>query len=321
MYHRVADEVCDPWALCVSPRLFDQQLDVLRRFAPAVPMSTLTTKLTSGKLPRRSIAITFDDGYADNVETARPLLEQHDVPATFYIVSRHVGSEREFWWDELDRLLLQPGRLPEVFELDLHGDIIRAELGQGRTYDDESYRLNRNWRAWEDPPTPRHALYYALWKRLRPMSPSGRQDVLDALRRWGQADWRARPAREVLSHAALASLAVDSLIEVGCHTMTHPRLASLTIAEQAEEIRGCKESLEKILDRRVASFAYPYGGDGDYTAETVSLVREIGFSSACSTSEGPVTASSDPVQLPRMFVQNWDGDQFASRLAEWFGDR
>ena len=321
MYHRVADEFCDPWGLCVSPRFFDQQLDVLRQFAPVLPIKTLTANLRSGTLRRRSIAITFDDGYADNVDIARPLLARYDAPATFYIVSRQVGSEREYWWDELDRLLLQPGRLPATFELDLEGDIVRAELGDATTYGEESHRLNRNWRAWETPPTPRHALYYALWQRMRPMSAERRQDILEALRRWARADPGARPARAVVSQAALAGLAADRLIEVGCHTMTHPRLAALTVPEQAEEIRGCKESLEAILNRRVESFAYPFGGDGDYTADTVSLVRNIGFSSACCTSEGPVTASSDPAQLPRMFIQNCDGEQFGRQLSEWFGDR
>jgi peptidoglycan/xylan/chitin deacetylase (PgdA/CDA1 family) len=318
MYHRVADEACDPWGLCVTPQHFDQQMEVLRKSFSVIPTRQVAASLAQGTIPHRSVAITFDDGYADNVHTARPILERYDLPATFFLVSEPIGSQLEFWWDELDRLLLQPGALPDRFALDVSGKIVQQDLGAASSYSAESHNVNREWRAWEDPPTPRHCLYYSLWKQMRPMSNAVREQTLKAIRRWAGAGSQARPSRRVLSGPELFLLAKDRLIDIGCHTMTHPQLSSLPPSEQSDEIRGCKDFLEGILSHPIGGFAYPFGGQEDYTAETVSLVREMGFSSACSTLPGLVTEHSDPLQLPRMPVEDWEGEEFQNRLSEWF---
>lgn len=319
MYHRVTESGCDPWALCVSPEHFDQQLQVIRRHTRAIQVQQLSKYLVNGTVPRSSVAITFDDGYVDNVQNAKPLLERHDLPATFFLVSKFLGSQAEFWWDELDRILLRPGILPKNFSLDINGNSIEIDLEHATNYSNESYRDNRNWRAWEDPPTPRHSLYYSLWKRLRSLPDSDRQETLRKLSSWANADSQARPGNRALSLSELSAIGKESLIEVACHTETHPQLSLLPASIQRDEIHASKARLEEILGRPVKSFAYPYGSQDDYTAETVAIVRENGFTSACSTSPGVVTKHSDLFQLPRVPVEDWNGEEFAKRLSDWFG--
>lgn len=319
-YHRIADESCDPWGLCVTPRHFDEHLSILTKSARVIPIRQLAAYLTEGVISERSVAITFDDGYADNFHAARPILERYELPAAFFVVSNYIGSQMEFWWDELDRLLLQPGTLPDSLDLEINGISIRARLGEVASYSSDSYALNRNWRACENPPTPRHSLYYSLWKQMRPMSDPERQRILTTVRHWANTDSQARKTHRILSRSELSALSKDRLIEVGCHTMTHPQLASLPPSIQSDEIRGCKQYLEEILGRAVTCFAYPYGGKDDFTSDTISLLREMGFSSACSTIPGHVTVASDPFQLPRMLVGNWNGEEFQRRLSEWFGE-
>src|SRR5262249_43149366 len=105
LYHRVTRLDRDPQLLAVSPEHFAEHLDVLRRKANVVPLNKFRGE---PRLPSRAIAITFDDGYADNFVEAKPILERKEVPATVFVVSGFLGSAREFWWDELDRILLQP---------------------------------------------------------------------------------------------------------------------------------------------------------------------------------------------------------------------
>ena len=118
MYHRVASDLVDPWRLCVSPTNFGAQLEVLAdRYRVVTLRELVAARGSTGERP--SVAITFDDGYADNLHAAAPLLVRQGLPATFFLTSGTLGSEREFWWDELDQLLLQPGALPAHLDLAL----------------------------------------------------------------------------------------------------------------------------------------------------------------------------------------------------------
>src|SRR5438552_1883786 len=101
LYHRIADWETDPQLLCVTPKHFTEHLEILKELGPIVSFSQLN------HTDRASI-ITFDDGYADNLHNAKPILQCQDVPATVFIATGQVGQTTEFWWDELERLLLQP---------------------------------------------------------------------------------------------------------------------------------------------------------------------------------------------------------------------
>src|SRR5262245_11029153 len=113
MYHRVADCDLDPWNLCVSPARFQEQLEALKREFRILPVQDLAGADADGK----AVAITFDDGYADNLHAAAPALEHHGVPACFFLTSGALGSSHEFWWDELERLLLRESALPPAIEI------------------------------------------------------------------------------------------------------------------------------------------------------------------------------------------------------------
>ena len=88
---------------------------------------------------------------------------------------------------------------------------------------------------------------------------------------------------------------------------------------QETEIQGSKARLEEILGRSVTSFAYPYGLRSDYSPETVAIVKQAGFDCASSSEEDNVWRGSDRFQLPRRIVFDWDGEQFARKLRQWFG--
>jgi peptidoglycan/xylan/chitin deacetylase (PgdA/CDA1 family) len=113
LYHRVAELAHDPWGLAVAPARFAEQLQALATHFSPLPLGELAARMDSGDLPPRSVALTFDDGYRDNLATAEPLLAGYGVPATVFVVSWYVGAGREFWWDELEALS-EPERLREL---------------------------------------------------------------------------------------------------------------------------------------------------------------------------------------------------------------
>ncbi len=93
-YHRVAVLRDDPEQLAVSPDRFRRQLEFLRSNYPILRFDE-----PWGKPERMSFVITFDDGYADNLTAALPILREFDCPAAFFICAGAIGSEREFPWD------------------------------------------------------------------------------------------------------------------------------------------------------------------------------------------------------------------------------
>ena len=88
-------------------------------------------------------------------------------------------------------------------------------------------------------------------------------------------------------------------LEIGAHTLTHPRLSEIPISEARKEIVDSKKKLEDRFGVRVKHFAYPYG---NYNQAVVDLVREAGFETACTCDPGVVHPAVDPLQLGRFLT-------------------
>jgi peptidoglycan/xylan/chitin deacetylase (PgdA/CDA1 family) len=319
LYHRVAELAADPWGLAVTPRHFAEQLDALRDYGRTVGLRQLTAALLDGTLENRSVAVTFDDGYADNLHAAKPLLERKDIPATVFVTTGAIGGTREFWWDELDRALLQPSQLPETLNLRISGHTYRWALGDAVQRDVHADQERRSWRAWDgSEPSARHSLYRAIYRLLYPLPEEQRRDAQDELLAWaGVPSFPARESHRALTHQEVIDLAAGELIEIGAHTVTHSLLAATSSSAQRYEILHSKIQLEQALGRPVTSFAYPFGKRGDYSDETISIVRESGFACACANAAGALGQGVDRFQLPRIYVLDWDGDEFIKQLSPW----
>ena len=312
MYHRVIEMESDPWALCVTPRNFEEHLQIVRSWA--ISLTRLRLGLKEGKRPAGAIVITFDDGYADNLYNAKVLLERWDVPATIFAVAGAIGRDREFWWDRLERVFLQPGTLPSNLFLRVNGKDYVWELGEAAYYSVEAAALGSSWRACQDAGNVRQHLYRTIWQLLRPLNEIERSELISAIESWAGTKVGTRASHRVMSFDELNAVAEGGLIEIGAHSWTHPNLSSLPMYLQRDEISQSKAFLEKSLGKQVSSFAYPYGS---YTPETVSLVREAGFVSACSTLPALVDGDTDVFQLPRFGVLDWNGEEFERQLSRW----
>jgi peptidoglycan/xylan/chitin deacetylase (PgdA/CDA1 family) len=318
LYHRVIDLPSDPQLLCVSPRHFAEHLRVLQRCGRTIQVKALGEALQSRNRGDYAIIVTFDDGYADNLYNAKPLLERYDVPATVFVTTGYLGSKREFWYDDLERILLHTGPLPETLGLKVNDRCYEWELGSSEC-NQEADRSHHQWNvSRKDNPTLRHRLYRSLFEILHPLPDGKRQEVLNYLAGWAGMDTMHRPTHRTLLPEEVVQLADGGLVEIGSHTVSHPVLSTLPGNAQMDEISPSKARLEEILGHRVMSFAYPFGGRSHYTQETVGVVRDAGFDWACSNFAGMVRPDTDRWQLPRFLVRDWDGQEFAHRLSQWF---
>lgn len=318
LYHRVAELRSDPQLLCVSPQNFAEHLRILAERYRPIPLLEMVQRVRAGALPDRAVAVTFDDGYADNLHTAAPLLERFAVPATFFLTTGFIGANREFWWDELERLLLMPGRLPPTLDLRLGRKTQRWHLGASASYDADDMTRHREWNVERrDNPTPRHLAYRQLCQALRTLSIDERTAALNRLAASVDTAAGPRATHAIVTLADVARLASGSGFDIGAHTVSHPALSAFDAAVQQSEIAGAKTALEGFTSRPVNGFAYPFGGRSDYDRLTVQLVRNADYTWACSARPGTIGPAVDSYQLPRIGLRNCDGPAFAARLSKW----
>ncbi len=313
-YHRVADVETDPQLLCVSTGNFADHLHVLRqRFSP-IGLRNLRL-IALNRWRARSVVLTFDDGYADNLHFAKPRLEAAGIPATVFVTAGKVSSRRGFWWDELEAILLRQTTLPPALDLTIGGKTFHWDLPQ-----EQNHPVDPGWHVLlATAPTVRHQIYLEIAPLIRNLPPSERESVMDYLFSWAGLLRAADESTRALTEPELGRLADGGIVEVGAHTVNHPVLSTLSSTEQLREISSSKRLLEELLGRPVTSFAYPYGGKSDYTRDSVAIVKAAGFRCACSNFEGTVTLAADPYQLPRYLIRDWDGDTFARHLESLFG--
>jgi peptidoglycan/xylan/chitin deacetylase (PgdA/CDA1 family) len=262
MYHSVSSRRPDPWRNCVDPEHFAEQVVLLRDRYRVMSLADLRRALARQERLSRAVVLTFDDGYRDNLLVAKPLLEQHGLPATVFVTTGYVGSGRDFWWDDLEAVCAQAGL-------------------QSRP----------------------------LWEELRPLSQEERFDRLDAM--WDSTGATRPDPSLTLESSELEALAAGDLVGVGAHTVTHPHLASLPLPQQQEEIEASGRYLAEVVGHPIAEFCYPHG---DFSQETISLVRDAGFEAACTVRYAPVTRRSRPFELPRVQVKDWDAEALEREL-------
>jgi len=283
LYHRVALRERDPWRMCTSPRNFAEHLEVLR--GRVCRLAELPESPPAGR-----VVLSFDDGYADVLLAARPLLERHDAPATVFVATGGPRDGCPFWWDELEGLLGGPTALPERLELRVGGRRHRFELGGAGA---------------------RERLRLALHRLLGDLDGDERRERLEELRAWAGVAHPVATSDRTLDRDDLGRLAAGGLVEIGAHTVSHPRLPALDLAAQEREIRESRDFLAEVLGARVTSFAYPHGL---HRTATRRIVREAGFARACTSAPGVVRSWTDPLRVPRVEAPDCGGEAFARWL-------
>jgi peptidoglycan/xylan/chitin deacetylase (PgdA/CDA1 family) len=308
LYHRVAQPRRDPQLLAVAPDRFEAHLAMLLRRTNVMRLSEMVGRVAAGKpLPRRAVAITFDDGYADNVRAAEPLLVAAKIPATLFVATGYVETGRPYWWDAVDTAILG-SPLPSCLELPFPAG-------------------PRSWSITDEPiahdawnvlsgaaPGSRRAAYVAIMPAVKALDPPARERVLDVLRRACGDDLAGEPDARPMTQQNVAEVDRRGTIEVGAHTVDHPQLSLLDAARQDNEIAKSARSVAQWTGHPPALFAYPYGSTADYNADSVEAVKHAGFGAACSNFPGLVSATTSAFELPRMLVRNVSAQELESLI-------
>lgn len=286
IYHRVNGEG-DPYFGGIPPSLFERQMAYLSSRFTVLPLTELVSALREKALPPNAVAVTLDDGYRDNYLHAFPIFQRHSIPATIFLTTSAIGSDKPIWHDDV----FSAFRETTVPALEPFGP--RAIAGALATVPD------------------RLRVQQAVLGYLRSLSDEERAEAVVRLRE----ALRVGPSRDVPGLMLTWEDAREMTrggIRFGSHTATHPILSRVGPARARRELQESKSVIEERLGVTVDGFAYPNGTPADFLPETKALLREAGYRFAVTTSPGANDATTDLFELRR--GTPWDEDLFAFGL-------
>jgi peptidoglycan/xylan/chitin deacetylase (PgdA/CDA1 family) len=275
-WHNVEPTWCFPASRGAGTRGLERQLAFLGRLGNVVPLGDALGALSRGDpLPPRSVALTFDDGYRDQLELAVPILEHLGLPATFFLVPGLLDGTVQAWWEELAWIVTRATRDSVVWE--------------GRSVGLKG-------------PAERRASLAMVLEALKRRDRAGRDVAIEEL-----AD-RCAPEGKLEEHAAFldwdgARQLARRGFTVASHSLVHNILAEEPEPEQERDLVTSRQQLERELDLPVDLVAYPNGKRPDYSRATIAAAGRAGYSHALTTVEGwnrPVTA---PYEIRRFVLQ------------------
>ena len=202
-------------------------------------------------------SFTFDDGYADNLTHALPVMERHNAPFAVYVTTGMVTGEIDAWWFGLSELIRIRDRIEVTGKKFECGD----RAAKQRTFLAIEAMIHQN---------------YALLP-----------DVKSLIRANG-IDYYALAAQEGLTRDMLRELARHPLVTIGGHTTTHINLAQAPAPVVAKEMRDNRTFLEEITQTPVLHFAYPFGNEKACGLREAGIARATGFHSAVTTRRGGI---------------------------------
>lgn len=236
-------------------------------------------------LPKRAVLVTFDDGYREQFSLAAPILKKYSVPAVFFISTLAVNERSVGWWDEIAWMVKHTKR--------------RTLKLLGREYD--LALPNRQSAIGE------------LIARTKAFAPGEQRVLLRELER--ECDIGGVPAgiadRTLMTWEQVRA-ARDFGISIGSHTVSHRMLSRLSSEAQRMELVESKAELERQTGQEVLSLAYPFGGAGHFTTETMLLAKRAGYRLAF-TLLPPLRRVLDPFAMSRLLAPAELGS-FAFRL-------
>jgi peptidoglycan/xylan/chitin deacetylase (PgdA/CDA1 family) len=289
-YHRVNDD-CDPFFPALPVAVFEAQVRHVARSYTVLGVEALAERMRRRSVPRDALAITFDDGYRDNLRCAAPVIAQHGLCATIFLATAYIGARSRPWFDQVALAFkttqAERATLPWGTRIELRDQAARlAALQQSWAY------LKRvREEAFDDT-------LAGLVAALEPFSPPAARDGGNDMLDWDEVRTLSRMG-----------------FSIGSHTATHPILSMVAAGRVRRELSESRDAIEAAIGRLPQAFAYPNGSPGDYTAETVHMVRDAGFTCAVTCRFGVNTCATSPWELRRGGPWEHDLPTFALKLA------
>ena len=260
---------------------FEQQMVFIKRYRNVVGLREMANMLAKGgSFPRDSVAVTFDDSYKNVCDVALPILKQYEIPATFFISTGFVGTDRRFVTDHVEHIINKTSNA--VLNITLNGEHRQFDLsnrwGRIEAVIEIKGFLKKN-------PTAGSRILKRLQERL------GVPDNGNDVENYRNLSWE--DVRKLYS---------PPFLEVGGHTVNHAILSLLDEKELIFEIRNCKKELEKRLGHTIDLFSYPEGQPDHFSERVILIPKQEGIKICPSAINGVNFPGTGPFYLKRIMV-------------------
>ncbi len=267
MFHRVRparDDAFQPnRALEITPRFLDEVLTSLRaEGVEIVTIDEVHRRLMAGERSRRFVALTFDDGFRDNLEYAWPVLKRHQAPFTIYVPSDFAEGRGELWWIVLEMAIAGHDQIEVTLD------------GAEHVF---------------DCPTPETKLqtFTTIYRHLRSRETEAELRQVCRELAFGYGIDIGKLCRETcMGWDELAFLAGDPLVTIGAHTVTHPILTKVSAEAARSEMLDGARTIAAKLGKMPAHFAYPVGTTDAAGPREFAIAAGAGFKTAVTTRPG-----------------------------------
>jgi peptidoglycan/xylan/chitin deacetylase (PgdA/CDA1 family)/glycosyltransferase involved in cell wall biosynthesis len=277
LYHRIGSRIPDIHGMCVDVAEFSDQMRYVRDHCRPMTLHELVEAAARQRLPHRAVAITFDDGYLENLTVASPILLDYGLPATFFVNTDRLDEEHECWWDLVENVMFAGSPLPPVLDLFEDGRWLRSVTTAAE----------------------RLAAHRALVETVYALPAAERSAIVRRVCEWSALNLTPRPTHRPMTEDELVQLAALPGHAIGAHTVHHLSLPHQSPEVQSREVIDCKVQLERLLKKRVTTFAYPFG---EYSRKTLDIVRAGGFEVAVTVEASAVGVGTERLLLPRFEV-------------------
>lgn len=279
MYHSVqpdpAQYIDSLGGIIHSESTFRHQMEMLARDYHPISLDELTRKIRLGDLlSRRSVAVTFDDGYTDNSEVAMPILNELGIPAVFYATVDCIENRKLPW----------PSRLRWAFR--------RTNLAGWTDSHGKVWNLTES--------ATREKAFLAACDDCCRYSGKMQDEFVSRFEQELNATVPSSLASLMMDIDQLKSLVRHGHI-VGSHTMSHPNMAHIAEEEARKELSESKVRLESALNSPVKHFSYPCPAlSPHWNDQTIEQCRVLGYESAVTTNSGLTKLGDNLLKLKRV---------------------
>jgi peptidoglycan/xylan/chitin deacetylase (PgdA/CDA1 family) len=258
----------------ISTAQFEQHLSYFKKHFNTVSLQDIFEMHRAGFAPKRkTIALTFDDGYENNYTNAYPLLKKYSIPATIFVVAQSVVQPDYITW--YDHIYL--------FQKDLNPALIRTDfLGASPVKSlNELIELCKSLNIEQ-----RDRLFAEIKKHL---------PEVEYRNLYPKELWKMMDSEQVneLSHSGL--------IEIGAHSDNHPNLGLIGREYAQKEIVASKQILEKATGKDIVSIAFP---DGNYNEEVKKMCYNAGYQNLLAVDYRCASDRTDKNILPRYCISS-----------------